>query len=145
MKGSVGINHPRWKGGKKEVSSRNKRYVAILNPSHPRNRGRYVFQHILIAEKVIGKLLPVGVVIHHVDGNGLNNENKNLVICENEEYHRLLHKKARAFYSCGDSNMLKCRICKEYDSKDNLMFYGKNIVHKVCNAKIAKERRSNHG
>jgi hypothetical protein len=75
------------------VKSRKKKYVRVLMPDHPRNRSRYVFEHILVAEKALGKHLPPGAVVHHVDEDGLNNKPWNLVICQDNAYHRFLHKR----------------------------------------------------
>ena len=53
------------------------------------------YEHILVAEKALGKRLPTGAVIHHIDGNGANNTKSNLVVCPNEQYHKLLHTRER--------------------------------------------------
>jgi len=49
-----------------------------------------LYRHI--AEKALGHPLPPKAEIHHVDGDPLNNEPSNLVICEDRAYHLLLHK-----------------------------------------------------
>jgi len=90
-----GLNHPRWKGGRKNINGRSTQYSMILLPEHPRNKGRYVYEHILIAEKALGKYLPEGAVVHHIDENGLNNSPNNLVICQDGNYHKLLHQRMR--------------------------------------------------
>ena len=59
-------------------------------------KGKAYLQHVLIAEEALGKKLPPGAKIHHVDSNGLNNEPTNLVICPSESYHKLLHSRTRA-------------------------------------------------
>lgn len=48
-----------------------------------------------LAELALGKNLPKGACVHHVDGNPLNNESSNLVICPSHAYHMLLHKRLR--------------------------------------------------
>src|SRR6185369_5011811 len=52
--------------------------------------------HQAIVEKVLGRSLPFGVEIHHVDGDGHNNANSNLVVCPDHAYHALLHLRTRA-------------------------------------------------
>jgi hypothetical protein len=62
---------------------------------HPRQAGRRIALHTLIAEQVLGRRLPHGAEVHHVDGNRQNNANANLVICQDRSFHRLLHRRAR--------------------------------------------------
>lgn len=57
--------------------------------------GRRTYEHILVAEKALGKRLPSGAVVHHVNEKRADNRPQNLVICPNEDYHRLLHKRMK--------------------------------------------------
>jgi hypothetical protein len=66
--------------------------------------GRSGGEHVHIAERALGKELPKGAEVHHVDGNGRNNANRNLVICQDASYHRLLHRRAKALRELGDAN-----------------------------------------
>ncbi len=51
--------------------------------------------HVVVAEKALGKSLPKGAVVHHIDRNKQNNKPTNLVVCPNQAYHLLLHKRMR--------------------------------------------------
>jgi hypothetical protein len=135
----IGPDNRNWSGGKFIRKSRNKSYVSAYAPGHP--RGRYVFEHILVAERVLGKVLPIGTVVHHIDGNGLNNANNNLVICQDEVYHKLLHKRDAAYKASGHPDWPKCQFCKRHDHPDNLRFYGTNICHQQCNKEYQRKRR----
>jgi len=51
--------------------------------------------HDVIAEKILGRRLQKGEVVHHHDNNGLNNNYSNLLICT-RGYHTSLHEKIKA-------------------------------------------------
>lgn len=72
-------------------------------------------EHVVVAERALGKPLPTGAVVHHIDGNGKNNDPSNLVICQDQAYHQLLHQRQRAMDACGDPNAHRCRICTNYE------------------------------
>jgi hypothetical protein len=57
--------------------------------------GRQVLAHTYIAEKALGRRLPKGACMHHIDGNRLNNDPHNLVLCPSREYHDLIHKRSK--------------------------------------------------
>jgi hypothetical protein len=95
-----GAASPSWKGGRAAHSGG---YVEAHAPGHPKASGRgRVLEHVLVAEKALGKHLPPGAVVHHVNGDRADNQNSNLVICEDQLYHMLLHKRARIAAAGGD-------------------------------------------
>lgn len=77
----------------------------------------------IIAERVLGKPLPTGAEVHHVDENPKNNRNDNLVICPDHSYHRLLHRRTNALNACGNADWRKCNYCKQWDDPANLRIY----------------------
>ena len=81
--------------------------------------GKMVRVHRLLAEKALGRPLPRGTVVHHGDRDGWNNS-QNLVICENQTYHNLLHQRMRAYEATGHPEYKLCIFCKDYDSEENL-------------------------
>lgn len=58
-------------------------------------KSRRTYEHIVVAERALGKPLPNGAVVHHVNLDTHDNRPCNLVICPDEAYHRLLHKRMR--------------------------------------------------
>jgi hypothetical protein len=90
-----GEKSPMWKGGK--IICRG--YVLIRKKDHPRAKGRnrragfYVGEHVLVAEKMLGRYMERGEVVHHKDGNRQNNNPQNLIVLTNSE-HIKLHRKA---------------------------------------------------
>jgi hypothetical protein len=108
-------------------------YYRKFAPGHPRANQNYVLEHILIAEKALGKSLPEKAVIHH-------HTPEQLVICQDRAYHNLLHQKNRALIACGHANWRKCYICKQYDGVENLTETQSGFYHKSCAKKKRRER-----
>lgn len=105
-----GPDNPNWHGG----SFVHHGYKMVTNHSHPRaHNNHYVFEHILLAEKALGKPLPKGVQVHH-------HTPEQLVICQDPGYHKLLHYRQRALAACGHANWKKCAYCRQYDAPENL-------------------------
>lgn len=65
--------------------------------------GEKILEHRLLAEKALGKKLPVGAVIHHLNGNPFDNRSCNLVVCPDQTYHMLLHTRQKQFSYIGPS------------------------------------------
>lgn len=106
--------------------------------------GKWKLEHVLIAEKALGKPLPYGVVVHHVNETKLDNQNTNLVVCPDNAYHRLIHKRMTALEACGHADWLKCEYCHQYDVPEN--FYRRPNrqgvgFHRSCHAKYEAERK----
>lgn len=58
--------------------------------------GRRVYEHIHLATKALGRRLPFGAVVHHMNNDKTDNHTPlNLVICPDQTYHMLLHYRAR--------------------------------------------------
>jgi len=111
-----------WKGGKiASFGTYNKLYV----PGHPRSNQNRVLEHIIIAEKSLGKALPLEAEVHHHDKT-------HLVICQDRAYHMLLHQRMRAIKACGHASWRKCQYCKQWDDPKNLYIKCHLVAHKSC-------------
>lgn len=76
------------------------------------NGGDVQLVHRILAAKALGKPLPKGAEVHHIDENKRNNAPSNLVICPNRAYHMLLHARQRVIDKGGDPNEEKiCSSC----------------------------------
>ena len=61
-----------WKGGRTRHKAG---YVMVRVPLHPRaGRSPYVFEHILVAEELLGRHLVEGESVHHI--NGVRDDNR---------------------------------------------------------------------
>lgn len=70
--------------------------------------------HVAIAEAALGHPLPRRAQVHHVNGDKWDNRPSNLVICEDDAYHKLLHVRARVHSAGGDPNTQRiCFGCKQ--------------------------------
>lgn len=71
----AGELHPGWKGGR----VLRKGYMQIYSPEHPmRTKLGYVAEHRLVMETKLGRYLLRSEVVHHIDGDPLNNNPDNL-------------------------------------------------------------------
>lgn len=132
-----GENHYRWKGGR-NINS--KGYIEIKCEGHPRANKGYVLEHILVAEKALGKQLPPGAEVHHANEIKTDNRPLNLVICPNTGYHNMLHKRINAKKKCGHADWLKCFYCGDYNAPEEMYVNPKGRgIHRKCRAKYERE------
>lgn len=106
-----GEDAPNYKTGR-TVPKRADLYVRSLQPGHPRAFRNSIYEHIVVAELVLGKPLPLGACVHHVDENRHNNSSGNLVICQDVAYHNLLHARLRRLRDCGSLALRRCEYCR---------------------------------
>ena len=97
-----GKNHPHWRGGECKKDGR----VFILAPEHPFcGKSRYVLRSHLVWELNSGMRIQLGEIIHHKDGNRLNDEIENLQWMKNQSEHMRLERKI------GEERRITDRTC----------------------------------
>lgn len=96
------------------------RYVVLTKIGHPNSniQGK-IREHVYKASLALGKKVPAGVHVHHVDNISKNNTNTNLVVCS-ASYHKLIHARTDAYDLTGDANKMKCTYCGQYDDPKNM-------------------------
>lgn len=69
-------------------------YKIIYMPEHPKVIGASgcAYEHIIIAEQKLGRLLTDDEVVHHIDGNRSNNSPDNLIIFKSKADHSRYHR-----------------------------------------------------
>lgn len=88
-------------------------YWRIWAAHHPYAHGRrLIFEHVAVAELALGRRLPDGAVVHHVNGDKGDNRPSNLVVCQDQTYHQLLHRRMDALMEHGDANYRLTHQCK---------------------------------
>lgn len=100
-------------------------YYDVYYPKHPnaRKNGSVMLQ-ILVAEKILGRYLKKGEVVHHKDFNRLNNDIDNLMVFASNSDHMSYHA------------MLKNK------NKSNFIFYKKENIYYCSNVfLIANQKR----
>lgn len=97
----------------------------ILVPSnHPKAINNMYYEHILIVEKNIGRMIKDWESVHHINEIKTDNRIENLFLCHRREHDKAHKMKTVSFYKVHKNWIKKiCRNC-------NVEFYGSPSVMK---------------
>jgi hypothetical protein len=134
---------------KNGISIHNDGYIAIKLPDHPRaNKWGFVYEHILVAEKKIGRPLNNEEVVHHVNGNPADNNPDNLFIFDSLANHAAHHANQRIIADgVNPETEKRCPRCKQVLLKSSFSkssSHGKKCLSsmcKPCRVEYERERR----
>lgn len=78
-----------WKS--REIKIGNEGYVLVKVPEHPKSFGGWYYEHRLIMEKSLDRILEVWETIHHINEDKTDNRLENLFLCTSQQ-HSKAHK-----------------------------------------------------
>ena len=112
-------------------------YKVASRLSYTDNRP-FVREHVLVAEKKLGRKLKCGEVVHHIDANKKNNDESNLIVFASNADHSAFHKGAEIYENNGiwysKKHLGTCETCgKTFD-----IIYPKKYSHIYCSAKCSQ-------
>lgn len=117
-RGLCGLHYDRWRRhGRTYTVNRERGTGTVMKRGQVAVKvdGRMTYAHVLVVERVLGKRLPKGAVVHHVNHNPSDNRPSNLVVCPSNGYHSLIHQREIALAACGNANYRKCERCGQHD------------------------------
>jgi hypothetical protein len=134
-----GSNHPMWTGDRSPSNG----YMRTTTEAGAREYRR---EHVVIAERALGKPLPARAVVHHFNDDGTDNANQNLVICQGQAYHMLLHALDRVRRAGGrpflDRICHRCRCIKPCTEFSPSSERGQRCLASACKPCAAAAQRA---
>lgn len=128
-------------------------YVVIYMPSHPKsmksnNWNGYVYEHIVIAEKDLGRALVENEEVHHLDFNRSNNSPENLLVLSSSSHNKLhvwlrlnninpIPKVVRRCEAC--NSPLRMTEHKRYCSEDCFKLSNKSVMESIPLSQIEND------
>ncbi|MEC1697745.1 HNH endonuclease [Schinkia azotoformans] len=118
-------------------------YIVVFKPDHPKSyKDGYIYEHILVAEKMLGRPLRENEDVHHIDFNVQNNLPENLLILGHGQ-HRKLHNFINRYNlrpvfentALIGHYVRKCEYCSEY------LLENQKFCNKECQEKFKQLKR----
>lgn len=116
------------------------KYKVASRLSYDDNRP-FVREHVIIAEKKLGRRLNRSEVVHHIDGNKENNNPDNLMVFATKADHSAFHKGADAICNNEIWFAQKKTIICENCGKEFIPMYHKKYLHVYCSKRCSQISR----
>lgn len=117
-------------------------YIAVYMPEHHRAfENGCVYEHILVAERMLERLLLPEEVVHHKDKDRTNNSEDNLMVFATDEDHALYHAGANAILQDNGSYKSErlykvfytyVNETKDCENKDSIKIIKKTVRKNLC-------------
>ena len=124
-------------------------YKTINCPNHPKaDCVGHVLEHVIVAEKKLGRRLKDGETVHHIVGNKKNNDPDNLMVFATSGDHTRFHKGYEA-YQDGDVwktkiNIKYCEICgKAFSVTNTQIVRNRKYCSQKCRAFALRKDKDN--
>ena len=131
-------------------------YVMIYTPSHPNARcDGYVYEHTLVAEEALGRLLLKGEVVDHINSIRFDNRKENLRVYPDQGTHKRAEYFKPLINRGGDPKVSKlCTGCDKIQPRSHFRPYSHYVdgielycqdCRQVAKAEIVKEAQYLYG
>lgn len=74
------------------IGSKNLDHNGYVRVKVVEGAGKWVKEHILVAEQILGRSLLKSELVHHINGNRKDNRPENLFVCRNLVHHNEVHR-----------------------------------------------------
>lgn len=119
-------------------------YKTVYFPEHQRaDSSGCVYEHIVVAEKKLGRSLYPEEVVHHIDHNRGNNDPDNLMVFASSADHTAFHKGNNVIEVDGvyksERKQNKCPLCgKIYTPCNSNQRYCSHLCANIANQKVGE-------
>ena len=118
-----GSKNGMWKGGR-VLASNGYVLIRVGKDHHLADCRGYAYEHRLVAERLLGRRLRRGELVHHLDENKANNDDSNIVVLGSHKWHRFEHRgvmsRLRVPGENNDDVLCECGCGEAFEKFDSL-------------------------